>query len=323
MTVPDCPSPPAFALAVHGGAGDWPVERHAAALAGLRRALRTGLGVLRAGGCALDAVCAAVVALEDDATFNAGTGCALNRDGEAELDAGVMEGHSLRTGNVAALRRVRNPVLVARRVMEQTPHVLLAGTGATAFARAQGFADFDPVTAERRTAWRKQALRAGALPGDALSGDVLSDDALSGDVGAGGSAPGTVGAVALDARGRLAAATSTGGTGFKLPGRVGDSPVPGAGNYADADGAVSATGRGELMLRFLTARAVCDALRAGLGAQAAAERVLAEMRARVGGEAGLIVIDCRGGIGVHHGTPAMPYACAAAGRAPRVAIACA
>lgn len=316
-SAPDLPSPPAFALAIHGGAGDWPVERHAAALAGLRRALRAGLSVLRAGGCALDAVCAAVVVLEDDATFNAGTGCALNRDGAAELDAGVMEGHSLRTGNVAALRRVRNPVLVARRVMEQTPHVLLAGEGATAFARAQGFADFDPVTAERRAAWREQALRADALPGDAPSSDAPS----AGDVWTGGSTPGTVGAVALDARGRLAAATSTGGTGFKLPGRVGDSPVPGAGNYADADGAVSATGRGELMLRFLTAGAVCDALRAGLGAQAAAEQVLAGMRARVGGEAGLIVIDRRGGIGVHHGTPAMPYACAAAGRAPRVAIA--
>lgn len=293
-----------YAIIVHGGAGAWKDEHEAAALEGVRRAAQTGKAVLTSGGAALDAVVAAVIALEDDLSFNAGTGSALNLDGEAEMDAGIMVGQGLRTGNVAALKRVKNPVLVARKVMEETDHVLIAGEGALRFARAMGFPDCDPVTEERRADWRKK--RDAMLQGDdrylPRQRELLQ--AYPGLVAD------TVGAVALDIRGGLAAATSTGGLSLKLAGRIGDSPIPGAGNYADLHAAVSATGRGELMLRFLTAKTVCDLTAAGRSAQQAVDEVLARMAAEVGDDVGIIAVDATGRIGVGHRTPAMPHAVA-------------
>lgn len=269
-----------WAILVHGGAGDWQAQDETTAVAGVTAAVRIAAAGLAAGGGALDAVVAAVVALEDDPLFNAGTGAALNADGEAEMDASVMSGNDLRCGAVAGLRRVRNPVLVARCVMERTAHVMLAGDGALRFARSAGFGAYDPVTHRAREAWlRKRTMTAG-----------------------------TVGAVALDRHGHLAAATSTGGVTLKLPGRVGDSPVPGAGNYAHAGAACSATGYGELMMRVVAAKDLCDRVARGEPPQAAAEALLREMAARVGGDAGFILLSRAGEIGVVHGTASMPHA---------------
>jgi beta-aspartyl-peptidase (threonine type) len=281
-----------WAIVVHGGAGEWEAVRHDLALAGVRAAAERGRGVLQQGGCALDAATAAVVALEDDPLFNAGTGSVLNLDGEVEMDASVATGHDLGFGAVAAIRRVRNPVLVARRVLERTSHALLAGEGALRFARAQGFTDYDPVTAQARAEWERACMEARL---------------------------GTVGAVALDGEGRLAAATSTGGTLLKLPGRVGDSPLPGAGTYATRDAAVSATGRGELMMRVLAARSICDVIATGLAVQEAVDRVLDSMRLSVGVEAGFIAVGRDGSIGVAHGTPYMAHAWAMSGQPAIVA----
>lgn len=269
-----------YGLAVHGGAGAWDVEAGGDAIRGVHAAAIAARRVLAAGGAALDAVVAAVVALEDNPLFNAGTGACLNLDGEAEMDAQVMVGEGLAAGAVGALARVRNPVLVARCVMERTDHVLLVGAGAQRFARAMSFDDYDPVTPRARARWRERLAERG----------------------------GTVGAVARDTNGSFAAATSTGGVSLKLPGRVGDTPVPGAGNYATSCAAASATGHGELMLRTLTTKRVCDWIERGLGAQAAVDRVLAEMADTVGAEAGLIAVDRNGDVGITHGTPQMPFA---------------
>jgi beta-aspartyl-peptidase (threonine type) len=266
-----------IAIAVHGGAGRWPQAERGAAVDGVRRALELAWPILEGRGRALDAVTAAVLALEDDPLFNAGTGSVLNAAGDVEMDAGIMDGSTLACGGVACIRRVRNPVLVARRVMEATDCVLLAGEAAQAFAREQGFADHDPVTARRRS-----QRETGA--------------------------PGTVGAVALDAGGRLAAATSTGGREGKRPGRVGDSPIPGAGNYATGRAAVSATGMGELMLRAACAKDIADRIARGEPPGDAARAVLAALEARFGTPVGVICLDALGRVGIVHGTEAMPHA---------------
>jgi L-asparaginase / beta-aspartyl-peptidase len=263
------------AIVVHGGAGRWDVADHTLAVAGVARAAAVAWSLLGAGGSALDAVIEAVVSLEDDPLFNAGTGSVLNSRGEVEMDASVMLGDTLAAGGVACVQRVRNPVLVARRVLQATDCVLLAGAAATAFAREQGFAEHDP-----------------GLPRAAHAG-------RSG---------GTVGAVALDDAGRLAAATSTGGREGKRPGRVGDSPIPGAGNYAGAHAAVSATGWGEQMLRYVTAKDVADRVARGAAPEEALRAVLDDMMRRFGEPIGAIALDARGALGVVHGTQAMPHA---------------
>jgi beta-aspartyl-peptidase (threonine type) len=282
-----------YAIAVHGGCGRWDSRDTRAALRGVRAAVEAARRTLAGGGSALDAVCAAVVALENDPLFNAGTGSTLNHEGDAEMDASVMTGEQLRCGGVAVIRRVRNPVLVARRVMEHTPHVLLAGRGATAFARRQGFRDYDPITRESRLRFRS-ATAAGA-------------------------AAGTVGAVALDAEGRLAAATSTGGTALKLPGRVGDSPVPGAGNYATRFAAASATGRGELILRHALTKSLCDRVAAGRRAARATRETLQRLPLERGESIGAIALDHRAGIGVAIRGGVMPHAWFVAGTARVIA----
>ena len=264
-----------LAILVHGGAGRWAPEDRVLAVAGVARAAAVGWRALTDGGSALDAVSEAVAALEDDPLFNAGTGSVLNAEGTVEMDAGVMAGDTLAAGGVACLTRVRNPVLVARRVMEGTDCVLLAGPAATAFAREQGFGDHDP-----------------GLPRARRAAD----------------GPGTVGAVALDAAGRLAAATSTGGRAGKRAGRVGDSPVPGAGNYADAHAAVSATGWGEHMLRYVTAKDVAERIARGAAPEAALRAALDDMARRFGTPIGAIALDARGSLAAVHGTEAMPHA---------------
>lgn len=290
-----------YAVVVHGGAGRWDRDRASPLVAGVRRAADRAGAILAGGGSALDGVVAAVTELEDDPVFNAGTGSALNLDGDVEMDAGVMDGQGRRTGNVAALSGVRNPVQVARRVMDDTDHVLICGDGALRLARLLGFGEFDPVTEPRLKAWRR--CRAALERGEQSFPTPLRP-LLGGSIGGGD----TVGAVALDTRGRLAAATSTGGTSLKLPGRIGDSPIPGAGNYATEHAAVSATGHGELMLRFGTAKAVCDAVEQGASAGNAAARVLEQMAATVGCAVGLIAVDAAGGVAIQHATPHLPHA---------------
>jgi beta-aspartyl-peptidase (threonine type) len=197
------------------------------------------------------------------------------------MDASVMTGHDLGFGAVAAIRRVRNPVLVARRVMERSEHALLVAQGAVRFAREHGFGDYDPITAEARAAFQR----------------ARADLRL-----------GTAGAVALDGEGRLAAATSTGGTLLKLPGRIGDTPLPGAGTYATPYAAVSATGKGELTMRVLAAKSICDLVSTGVPVQEALNRVLEAMRDTVGGDAGFISVGRDGSIGIDHGTRNMATA---------------
>ncbi len=288
-----------IAIAVHGGAGRWPMAERRAALDGVRRAVEIGRRILQGRGSALDAVIAAVVVLEDDPLFNAGTGSVLNIEGEAEMDAGVMIGEALRTGNVAAIRRVKNPILIAKKVMDETEHVILSGAGAVGFARAMGFGDFDPVTSKRREAFEEQRriLLAKRDKASVRLRDLMAE--LS---------RGTVGAVALDARGRFAAATSTGGTTLKLPGRIGDTPIPGAGNYATTNAAASATGHGEWTLRHLATKSVCDLIAAGKTAQAAVNRVAQDIASAGGRGIGLIAVDGKGRVGVAHGTPFLPHA---------------
>lgn len=276
------------AIVVHGGAGALrSEERGRKAEEGCLRAARRGYEVLARGGSALDAVEAACVALEDDPLFNAGTGSSLNADGQVEMDAAIMEGSNLRVGGVASIRGVKNPIQVARRVMEDSPHVLLVAEGAERFAREQGFPPYPPsrlVTEAALARWEKE--RREAIPPRL----------------------GTVGAVAIDARGCVASATSTGGTSGKAAGRVGDSPIPGAGLYAaKGSGAVSATGEGEAILRLVLSKHVCDRMGAGLSAQEAIAVGLEGLKL-VGGEAGLIAVDRLGRLGVGTNAPFMSYA---------------
>lgn len=280
-----------LAIIVHGGAGAIAARRFAAAQAGCATAARLGWQILRQGGSALDAVTAAVMSLEDDPTFNAGTGAVLTRDGHAELDAGMMDGTTLDVGAVAGLRRLKNPIALAREVLT-LPQVLLLSEGAEALAEARGMPFVDPqhfVAAYQREpeeSWR------GASP-------TLNEEGKHG----------TVGAVALDAAGHIVGAASTGGIANKLPGRVGDTPIAGAGFYAeDGVGGVSCTGQGEAFIRFAAARRVCEALERGQSAQAAADAIIAQLGARTGGQGGLIVIDANGQVGFARNTPAMSYA---------------
>lgn len=295
-------------LLVHGGAGTLRPEamagREEAYRAGLARALRAGGEMLARGGAALDAVAAAVVALEEDELFNAGRGAVLTEAGRHEMDAAVMDGPERRLGAVAGICGPRNPVLAARAVMERSEHVLLAGEGALAFCRRAGLEWMDEAwfgTDARREALRHvmRERRAG----------VGADDA---------DRHGTVGAVARDARGRLAAATSTGGMTGKLPGRVGDSPLAGAGTWADGTCAVSCTGHGESFIRAAVAHEISARMRLGGQALAqAADEVLAGLPAEAGG---LVAVGADGSWAMPFNSRGMYRGLIAAGGGPRVAI---
>ena len=277
-------------ILVHGGAGPHAGPGRDAKLAGVRRAADAGWSVLAAGRAAIEAVEAATRVLEDDPLFDAGLGSYLNLDGHVELDAILMDGATLRFGAVGAVHVVRHPVSLARLVMTDSPHAMLVAEGADRFAALRGLAvpPSELVAPEALAAWRAAAAADGGAPP------------------AGGS---TVGAVALDQDGHVAAATSTGGTRNKWPGRVGDSPIVGSGAYADDEsGAVSSTGHGESIMRVCMARAACARLEAGDGAPAAAEAALALLGRRTGGDGGLIVVDRAGAVGWAWNTAAMPYA---------------
>lgn len=290
------------ALIAHGGAGRWRPGSDDDAVEGLRAAVEQGRAILGAGGTALDAVCATVVALEDNPIYNAGTGAVLNLDGFCELDACVMESRGARAGAVAALQRVKNPVLVARKVMEETDHVMLAGEGALRFARAMGFPDHDPVTPARHADWLDKKGRLQDVVGEQ---GLKMRRFLQGHPEYAG---GTVGAAAVDAHGVLAAATSTGGVTLKLVGRVGDSPLIGAGNYACAHMAASATGTGEFVMRALAARAIGERMERGATLDAAMREVLDGLGRDFDADVGIIAVDRDGAPVAQHRTRDMPHA---------------
>ena len=269
-----------YAIVVHGGAGPKrDQEEGEAARAGCLAAAELGAAVLAKGGSALDAVEQAARALEDNPLFNSGLGAVLNADGEVELDASVMNGETLQAGAVAVVKTVKNPVSLARLVMEKTPHVLLVGDGADAFARAQGVPAIAPGSLVTPLQHQRWLARQG--PGSGEKGPAGHHD---------GSAHGTIGVVAVDARAQVAAATSTGGTAGKLKGRVGDSPLIGAGTVADSRwAAISCTGLGEFIIRVGLARAVLEAVRHGAALPRACDEAIAEL-ARIGGDGGLIAV---------------------------------
>jgi len=270
---------PKRTLAVHGGAGAWSEELRPLAMEGIERALDAGLGAF--GGGPLEACLAAVRFLEDDPIFNAGIGAALNSDGFVELDAGVMEGRDLRAGAVAAVRDIRHPVDLARAVMEDGRHVLLVAEGASRFADQAGVEKADPALfiVERR---RRQHERWQRGEGD------------------------TVGAVAFE-DGHVAAAVSTGGYTGKLPGRVGDSPIVGAGFYADDErGAAVCTGTGEGFIRLVIAKLAVDGMESASGAESGA-RALELLSSRVDGKGGLITVDRHGFAAGGFNTDWMPW----------------
>jgi L-asparaginase / beta-aspartyl-peptidase len=282
----------AWSVLVHGGAGEVAADRVARHVDGCRAAAEVAAGVLRGGGAALDAVEAAVALLEDDPSFNAGTGACLNADGLVELDAAVMEGTGLRAGSVCALPPFLHPVHIARAVLDEGRHVLYAGLGAARFAVEHGFA---PSTSEAMTTDAARARLAAAQSRAAVDGW----------------AGGTVGAVARDARGGVAAATSTGGRVNKHAGRVGDSPVPGAGNYADDDGgACSVTGDGEAVLRLCLGKAAVDLMRARTHPEEAARASIRVLGARLAATGGLILVDRAGRLGLARNTRTMTWAAA-------------
>jgi L-asparaginase / beta-aspartyl-peptidase len=272
-------------LIIHGGAGSPDPQLTEARQAGLRHAFEAAWSILLQGGSALDAVVQANVELENDPAFNAGFGSCLNTDGAVEMDASLMEGSTFRAGAVGAVRTVQNPILLAKAALEDGKHVFFVGEGAERFAREKGIPLLSPealISARQRQRWQEAQTKGE---------------------------PGTVGAVAFDKAGRLAAATSTGGMFDKRPGRVGDSAIIGAGTYADDTlGAASATGVGEAIIGTTLTRTAVEFLHDGVDPTQAARRAIELLQRRTSSEAGLIVIDALGRIGYAHNAPAMSVA---------------
>lgn len=288
-----------FAIAIHGGSGaltrsSLTLERESACRAALAEALEAGRKVLARGGSSLDAVTDAVKVLEDSPFFNAGKGAVFTREGTNEMDAAIMDGRDRRAGAVAAVTTVRNPVEAARAVMEKSPHVLLAGKGAERFAMEQGLAIVDPSyfrTAERWEQLQRAREREGLpMDHDAPRAEPAGTSAIEAR-----EELGTVGAVALDQAGNLAAATSTGGLTNKRSGRIGDSPIIGAGTWAENESvAVSATGTGEMFMRSVAAYDIAALVKyKGRTPQQAADEALAKVKA-IGGRGGVVVLDRSG-----------------------------
>lgn len=317
----DRQSPPAPArtpvLAIHGGAGvergDLDAAGLAEARAALEAALRAGHAKLQAGAPAMDAVKAAITVLEDAPSFNAGKGAVFTHDGRNELDAAVMDGATGQAGAIAGVTRVRNPILLADTVMTSSPHVMMVGEGAEAFAATQDIALVDPAyfRTERRWQQLQRALEAERTAQPQAS--VLTGDAR----------PyfGTVGAVALDAGGRLAAGTSTGGMTNKRYNRVGDAPLIGAGTWADARCAVSGTGWGEYYIRAAAAHEICARVRLrGDDIREAAEAVIDREIPAAGGNGGAIALDAKGRVAFPFNTAGMYRGWIGADGVPHVAV---
>ncbi|KAH9515774.1 Isoaspartyl peptidase/L-asparaginase [Bulinus truncatus] len=290
-------------IIVHGGAWAIPEEATERSLQGVKAAVIRGFGVLQNGGSAVDAVVAAVTVMEDDTIFDAGHGAVLNMKGEVELDAIVMDGRSLSSGAVAAVQDIANPVQLARLVMDKTDHCLLVGKGANSFAEEQSIPRLDNqvlVTPEARAEWERYMK---------FTTTVNALFSARNDVPQKRSGCDTVGAVALDAKGNLASATSTGGITAKRAGRVGDTPIIGAGAYADNTvGAASSTGHGESIMKLCLTKKVMELLEQGATVKEATQRALELMSIRLGSAGGVIAINKSGEVAHHFTTSRMAWA---------------
>jgi beta-aspartyl-peptidase (threonine type) len=299
-----------ISLIVHGGAWSIPDSLLDAHRAGCGEAVARGWEILSSGGTAVDAVEQAIRSMEADGTFDAGRGSHLNADGVVELDASIMDGRSYRCGAVGAVRRVLHPITLARKIMEESEHILLVGDGAERFAASAGMTlcdESDLVTDRERALWKAVSSRSGFRSKEAFSGQP-------GD---------TVGAVAIDRSGDICVGTSTGGTMNKYPGRVGDSPLIGCGSYAENGvGGVSTTGWGEGMIKIVLAKTIVDQMgRNGGNPQQAAEHGIDLLRRKVDGYGGVIVLNGEGRTGVAFSTPRMAYAIMTDGmRGPSVSV---
>jgi beta-aspartyl-peptidase (threonine type) len=290
------------------------VEAH---IHGVRNALAAGWSVLARGGAALDAIEEAVVVMEDDETFDAGRGSFLNRDGRVQMDALIMDGATLRAGGVGCVERVRNPVRAARKILSESPHVYFVAEGAERFAEEHGvemcaneelviareverLREYQALLAKIPTS-RAEGAREMGHPTDPAPGSEMFAPEISHD---------TVGAVALDRAGNIAAATSTGGTLNKAPGRLGDSSLIGCGCYADnLSAAVSTTGWGEPIMKLVLAKWTADRVLAGNMPEWAAQEAMNYLKQRLNGHGGIIVLNAAGQVGIAHNTPRMAWAC--------------
>jgi len=294
------------AIVVHGGAGRWHPDHSQAALDSVKKAAQVGYEILEGEGSALESVTEAVALLEDSGIFNAGAGSGLNIEKRLEMEASIMDGSTLAAGATALLNTVKNPVRLARLVMEKTDHVFLVGSGAAKLARMFQLETREPDVSAKLGQYEAQlkALRSGdfGLPKPKKLIETNSETFQLE----------TVGAVASDAKGNVAAATSTGGYPLKLSGRIGDSPSIGCGTYADnQSGACSATGVGEIAIRLVLAKAVCDRMEAGKKAQEAVEEAIAIVKRRMSGiynDMGLVAIDVNGSVGAAHCSPNLCWA---------------
>jgi L-asparaginase / beta-aspartyl-peptidase len=284
-------------LVVHGGAWSMPDDMTEAHIRGVRNALAAGWRVLEGGGPALDAIEEAVVIMEDDETFDAGRGSFLNRDGKVQLDALIMDGATLRAGGVGCVERIANPIRAARKILSESPHVYFVAEGAEQFAAQHGIElcrNEDLVIPREVEQLRQYQLDASGQ-GTELFAPTISHD--------------TVGAVALDSQGNIAAATSTGGTLNKAPGRLGDSSLIGCGCYADnSSAAVSTTGWGEPIMKLVLAKWTADRVAAGNLPEWAAQEAMNYLKQRLNGHGGIIVLNAKGQFGMAHNTPRMAWA---------------
>ncbi|MEM3699309.1 MAG: isoaspartyl peptidase/L-asparaginase [Candidatus Bathyarchaeia archaeon] len=294
------------AIAVHGGAGTWQPERSQAGLAGVKKAAEKGFEILKNDGTALDSVMEAVAVLEDEGVFNAGYGSSLNIEKEIEMEASIMDGKTLQAGAAGLLKDIKNPVRLARIVMEKTDHVFVVGEGAEKLAKLYNLERRNPLTELRLKYYeqQKKALLDGKFELPKLA-ELIKEHPEIFQLE-------TVGAVAIDKNGNVAAATSTGGFPLKLPGRIGDSPLIGCGNYADNHaGACSATGVGEIAIRLVLAKTACNYMENGKTAQEAAEMAINLVNKRITStynSMGLIAIDTHGRIGAAHNSPNLCWA---------------
>lgn len=293
-------------IVVHGGAGTWQPERSQAGLKGVKRAAKIGFEILKNGGDAVNSVMEAVSVMEDDGAFNAGYGSSLNLEKHVEMEASIMDGKTLQAGAAGLLKDIRNPVRLARIVMEKTDHVFIAGEGAEKLAKIFKLERRDPLTTLRLEYYeqQKRKLKEGTSELPKTMELVRKYPQLF--------KLDTVGAVALDTDGNVAAATSTGGFSLKFPGRIGDSPLIGCGTYADNQaGACSATGVGEIAIRLVLAKTVCSMMESGKEAQDAVEaaiRLVNERFSNTYNQMGLISIDVNGNIGAAHNSPNLCWA---------------
>jgi beta-aspartyl-peptidase (threonine type) len=282
---------------VHGGAWAIPDDMVEAHLNGVRNAIAAGWQAMSKGGSALDAVEEAVVVMEDDETFDAGRGSFLNRDGKVQLDAFIMEGSTLRGGGVGGVERLRNPIRAARKILSESPHVYFVAEGAERFAAEHGITlcDNQELVIPREVERLREFQARAAKDAPDLFAPTISHD--------------TVGAVALDHNGNIAAATSTGGTLNKAPGRLGDSSLIGCGVYADNDSAAaSLTGWGEPIMKLVLAKWAADRVLAGNAPEWVALEAMNHLKARVNGHGGIILLDAKGRLGIAHNTPRMAWA---------------